>query len=166
MDVDNSGTAWKRELVRLLITIRGDGGRRAWWKRWREWWDCESTRERVAEGEGAWWYWVDGQSWTIEIVYAIKSYRDIVWVFSCFTCRWYWWWVSGNLIATVLYSVSEDSSIPNLSYTVSSNSIAMLFHADNDTDSLVSEIDRGRICRRSIPFSVVHTVIIQDTSQK
>ena len=38
----------------------------------------------------------------------------------------------------------------------------MLFHADNDTDSLVS----GRICRRSIPFSVVHTVIIQDTSQK
>ena len=63
-------------------------------------------------------------------------------------------------------SVPEDSSIPNLSYTVSSNSVAILLHADSYIDSLVSEIDRGKICRRSIPFSVVHTVIIQDPSQK
>ena len=63
-------------------------------------------------------------------------------------------------------SVPEDSSIPNLSYTVSPNIIAVLFHADGYIDSLVSEIDRGKICRRFIPFSVVHTVIIQDTSQK
>ena len=64
------------------------------------------------------------------------------------------------------YSIPEYSSIPNLSYTVSSNIIVILFYADSHIDSIVSEIDRGKICQRSVPSSVVHTVIIQDTSQK
>ena len=38
--------------------------------------------------------------------------------------------------------------------------------AGSDIDSLASQIDRGKICRRSIQSSVVQTVIVQDTSQK
>ena len=56
----------------------------------------------------------------------------------------------------------EDSSIPNLPYTVSPNSIAILFDADSHIDLLVSEIDRGKICRLYTDLSRSYRDISRD----
>ena len=101
---------------------------------------------------------MDGHGRTIEIVHAIRI--------SCESFRTLLVDDTDDELVVIELQQFWDSSIPNLSYTVSPNIIAILFHADSDIDSFVSEIDGGKICRHSIPSSVVHTVIIQDTSQK
>ena len=75
VDVDDSGTAGKRggnEAINYNTGEMEDGGLGERDE------DCGSIREGVAEVKRVCGYSVDGRGRTIEIVRAIKSYKDIV----------------------------------------------------------------------------------------
>ena len=72
VDVDDSGTAGKRGAINYNTGEMEDGGLGERDE------DCGSIREGVAEVKRVCGYSLDGRGRTIEIVRAIKSYKDIV----------------------------------------------------------------------------------------